>query len=669
MMIKNISLVQWIHRLVILKHSRWLLLFLVIAFHHSVAAETSKLWGEKGELWNREGLLRDFTKVGYLEGAEPIPDWPVGVKVTDFGAKGDGMHDDTQAFRDAIAACPEKHAILVPKGRYRITEQITLGAEDKSYFVFRGEDMFESVVFFPYYLTEIYGIPFGKKSRAGNPLNEGFFRFAGGTHRSFETLSFEFREQMNGSHWEFIGADPIYFTGVENSWIRNVYFKNADQVVYLWGGNTKNISVVNAIFDQYIDRSNRSRVGHMPLAVSSSYSLFHNTLLTGKWEHDIITHQSPQHNVWSNYQGPDVEIDHHSAGSDFGLFTEIYGGIGSTNQYDFYGSNETYWNVQSDLELSFSDPKNRSVIVGIHTQEPTETGADFWHENIDPKKLTPANIYLAQLDLVGKPRPVEIPLTIPPQQGEVIVLAATEAGPLNMGEADRNFKGEPLIARVTYQDKSTEKFLLKFDLSKLKSANIPHASLHLRGANAKLLRVMTVEEDSWSEATVSYLSAPKGVLEQNFVTSPVNKEWVDVDITEFARQQMEGDKVLSLLVESTAKGFGGKFPAKGSRNQPRLIIEPEKNATYPAAPTGLKATATEQGLRLEWDASAEDDVKAYNLYRKPRVDNEVPMFGGLVDHHFEDKLVKPGTEYTYSVTAVDAGSRESTPSAELVITP
>lgn len=213
----------------------------------SAQTQHSEVWGEKGEKWDRNGLLRDFTNAGYMEGKEPIPLWPVGVNVKQFGAKGDGKHDDTQAFRAAIAACPLRHAILIPKGRYRITEQIRLEPDDKSHFVFRGEDRFESVIFFPLYLTEIYGIPFGKKHRASNPLNEGFFRFSGGTHRSFENLSFEFREQPNGSHWEFIGADAIYFNVVENNWIRNVYIRNADQAIYLWGGNTKNISVLNVI--------------------------------------------------------------------------------------------------------------------------------------------------------------------------------------------------------------------------------------------------------------------------------------------------------------------------------------------------------------------------------------------------------------------------------------
>ena len=105
-------------------------------------AQYSKLWGEKGELWEQQkGRLKDFTNVGYKKGDVPIPDWPVGVKVTDFGAVPNDKNDDSKAFIDAIDACPDNHAVLVPRGRYIITQQIK---PQRDHFVLRGEDMYES---------------------------------------------------------------------------------------------------------------------------------------------------------------------------------------------------------------------------------------------------------------------------------------------------------------------------------------------------------------------------------------------------------------------------------------------------------------------------------------------------------------------------------------------
>lgn len=50
------------------------------------------------------------------------------VSVADFGAKGDGIADDTAAFQKAIAAAPQASAIRVPPGRYRLTDTLHVKA-------------------------------------------------------------------------------------------------------------------------------------------------------------------------------------------------------------------------------------------------------------------------------------------------------------------------------------------------------------------------------------------------------------------------------------------------------------------------------------------------------------------------------------------------------------
>lgn len=47
--------------------------------------------------------------------------WP-----QDFGAVGDGVADDSQAFLDAIAAIGRSGTILIPEGRYKITRQLNI---------------------------------------------------------------------------------------------------------------------------------------------------------------------------------------------------------------------------------------------------------------------------------------------------------------------------------------------------------------------------------------------------------------------------------------------------------------------------------------------------------------------------------------------------------------
>jgi len=51
-----------------------------------------------------------------------------GVNVKDFGAKGDGISDDTAAFRAAMAVCNMSRTLIVPAGTYRITDTIVNNA-------------------------------------------------------------------------------------------------------------------------------------------------------------------------------------------------------------------------------------------------------------------------------------------------------------------------------------------------------------------------------------------------------------------------------------------------------------------------------------------------------------------------------------------------------------
>jgi len=43
-----------------------------------------------------------------------------GPNVIEFGAKGDGVHDDTEAFMAAIKAANPSEGIVIPFGRYRV---------------------------------------------------------------------------------------------------------------------------------------------------------------------------------------------------------------------------------------------------------------------------------------------------------------------------------------------------------------------------------------------------------------------------------------------------------------------------------------------------------------------------------------------------------------------
>lgn len=129
-----------------------ILVFLGIGITFPVAgAEYSRLWGRSGEAWSPDGRLPDFSFAGYGHGDRKIPGIPVVANVRDFGARGDGTHDDTEAFEAAIRQT-DHGAILIPAGRYRITKILYLR---KGNLVLRGEGPRQTTLVFPKTLNAI----------------------------------------------------------------------------------------------------------------------------------------------------------------------------------------------------------------------------------------------------------------------------------------------------------------------------------------------------------------------------------------------------------------------------------------------------------------------------------------------------------------------------------
>src|ERR1035438_6730351 len=81
----------------------------------SATAAVSEIWGTNGERWSADSRLPDFSFAGYHCGEAPLPNVAPGVSVKNFGAKGDDVADDTQAFLDALAAV-KSGAIEIPPG-------------------------------------------------------------------------------------------------------------------------------------------------------------------------------------------------------------------------------------------------------------------------------------------------------------------------------------------------------------------------------------------------------------------------------------------------------------------------------------------------------------------------------------------------------------------------
>ncbi|WP_309396908.1 glycosyl hydrolase family 28-related protein [Cerasicoccus maritimus] len=136
------------------------------------AQQYSELWGQAGEKWSAGSRLPDFSYAGYHFGEDPLPDVEVACSVKDFGAVGDGVHDDTQAFKDAIAQT-ERGAIFVPPGRYLITDILWI---EKPHLVLRGAGPDRSVLYCPKPLEKIK--PHPSATTEGRPTSN--YSWSGG---------------------------------------------------------------------------------------------------------------------------------------------------------------------------------------------------------------------------------------------------------------------------------------------------------------------------------------------------------------------------------------------------------------------------------------------------------------------------------------------------------
>ena len=147
-------------------------LFCGFFFTSLFAQQYSELWGKNGEKWTPASRLPDFSYAGYHSGEEEIPELPVKANVKDFGAVGDGLSNDTEAFLNALKSV-SNGAILIPEGTYKITNRLLM---DKSNVVLRGENRDKTILYFPWYLNDID--PNWGATTSGRPTSN--YSWAGG---------------------------------------------------------------------------------------------------------------------------------------------------------------------------------------------------------------------------------------------------------------------------------------------------------------------------------------------------------------------------------------------------------------------------------------------------------------------------------------------------------
>jgi hypothetical protein len=368
------------------------------------SADTAQLWGTAGELWKPGQPLVDFSLSGYKQSAVPPPTWTSGVNIRDFGAKGDGVADDTPALIKAIAACPPNGRVLLPAGAYVINDLIEV---NKSSVVIAGEGVDRTSLVFPKFLVDLHPRPGRTTTGLATSLwswSGGFIEFNNGHDVGIEDLTFQFPEIPYAGHFLEKGSNGINFQGVHDAWARRLRFLNADSGIFVVQSN--NVTVRNIEFNAYAGRGVgvvTGATGHHALDfVTSTLCLADQIQFKFRLFHELGIEHGANGNVYSRCTGPDLAFDHHEPDVFGNLWTDIDVGQGQnvwTNNVRGSTKNEVYWNIRSQIAIPYPPPALLNVVVGMTGPgAAVQNPAGPWVEVIAPDKLQPPNIFIAELE-------------------------------------------------------------------------------------------------------------------------------------------------------------------------------------------------------------------------------------------------------------------------------
>ncbi len=394
-------------------------------------AKFSKIWGETGENWNpADETLIDFSFAGYHEGKNDFPNWEVGTNVRDFGAVGDGVADDTEAFKKAIAACSENKAVLIPDGTYKLMDWVGVSEmvdkwvkpNPKSNYVLRGESREGAVILLGAGLEEIH--PWAQTTGHGRPTTQwswsgGFLWFQDCSEVGVENLTIRGTGGAYDIHWKEKGFNAIFFRDIEHGWVRNVTLTDVDSGILV--NNGKHITIENVLFTSSKNRPSTSKFednkgfsGHHGLnfTTGSSWCVADSITFENRFHHELGISKDTHHCVYSNCKGPSLHFDFHTHEDNIPhiLFTQIDAGEGDLVwRHNFYGActGGTFWNikgkglslpkVESWVKHAVLAGDMKTLFVGWQGRLPGDRKVGRpWFEEIDPEKIYPPNIYQAQ---------------------------------------------------------------------------------------------------------------------------------------------------------------------------------------------------------------------------------------------------------------------------------
>jgi hypothetical protein len=183
--------------------------------------------------------------------------------------------------------------------------------------------------------------------------------------------------------------------------------------------------------------------------------------------------------------------------------------------------------------------------------------------------------------------------------------------------ADTNYGSENKLAIEATQttNNNSKEAYLKFDLSNL-PANIGTCRLLLRGISDEENRygLYEVSNDSWSENSITWNNKPDaGNLVDTASSSKI--EFVEFDVTEEVKNQLGGDKILSVRIAGLYDVAGGFYSKEGAgmheNYKPVIVVEHEQK-TITVGTNSLQNPKYEKDL-LVYPNPANDKIFIRNM--------------------------------------------------------
>ncbi len=216
-----------------------------------------------------------------------------------------------------------------------------------------------------------------------------------------ENLGFVFAGKPKKPHLQEEGFNAIHFTGVVNSWVRNVSVTDADIGVILGGARSCTVSNINFLAAKRVGET-----GHHALWATGGAQdcLFTDFDFKTHYVHDLTVEGFATGNVFRHGHGEQINFDHHRNAPYENLFTDInvgdakrvWNSSGRNDRGPHSAARATFWNIRADKGNFPPAPDFPQInVISIKGLTPNTTADGPWIEPLDGK-VSPPDLYDAQ---------------------------------------------------------------------------------------------------------------------------------------------------------------------------------------------------------------------------------------------------------------------------------